>query len=158
MTNPTGPDDPGAQDECATFRASLQGVMQSLHALHHVMKVAGLLPDDQPQQATGRHDADAIERIAGALDIPPALLTGPSPDGLPDHWGDAAPTTHCPDCGHPWGYSATGNCCMPVKPGTNTPAATPNEPTTRCGCTTTPPATHTQTGLQSHPERANPPA
>lgn len=31
-----------------------------------------------------------VEGIAAALDIDPAEVTGPSPDGLPDHWADAA--------------------------------------------------------------------
>jgi hypothetical protein len=31
--------------------------------------------------------------MAKAWDIPAEALTGPSPDGLPDHWTDAAPIT-----------------------------------------------------------------
>jgi hypothetical protein len=31
--------------------------------------------------------------MAKAWDIPAEAITGPSPDGLPDHWTDAAPIT-----------------------------------------------------------------
>jgi hypothetical protein len=169
----------------ATFRASLQGTMQSLHHLHTAMKVAGLLPEEEEpglcdgcdtvtqvtatddgraqlcasckriaanaqtiwaelrstpalqQLATFHHvDCDGTDRtvggacggactqgrnatqfipdptgtwqpdphaltpdatqLAAALNIPEEAITGPSPDGLPDHWTDAAPPNQLP--------------------------------------------------------------
>jgi hypothetical protein len=162
MTTPTGPDDPGAQDECATcgharwrhkqldgvqvcteyvdcacgghfvelspatrmarvltaagdlanqfadFRRTLQTTLQALHRLHTAMRVAGFLPEDgqpgDPEDTPGRHAVTeearqaAVEQLSQALDIPAVLITGPSPDGLPDYWSDAAQHEHGPDC------------------------------------------------------------
>lgn len=82
--------------EFATFRASLQSTLRAVAALHGAMQTAGLLPEDeQPDTHTehGRHHADiedarqaAVEQLSAALDVPQALITGPSPDGLPDSW------------------------------------------------------------------------
>lgn len=158
MTTPTRPNDPGAQDECATcshgryrhqpdqpdghgstpcarkgcacggvfvelaqgtrmarfveaaqtlavsiatMRDALQATMRATAELYNAMLLAGLLPDhaqnDIPQTAPGRHASDisvTTEELAKALDIPEALIAGPSPDGLPDHWGDAGQKEH----------------------------------------------------------------
>lgn len=110
--------------------------------------------DDDPNEPHLCDGCGRTDQAVTATDDGRALAC---PDCLPAANANIA-ADYCPDCGHPWAYSATGDCCMPVKPGTNTPAATPNEPTKRCGCPTTPPTTQPQTGLQSQPEQADPPA
>lgn len=248
--------------EFATFRSALQSTLQALHALHTSMRVAGLLPEEDqpgPHTSRGRHAVDmeaarqeAIEHISGALDVPQALITGPSLDGLPDHWGDAARLTFpsgppsvfttcptcwprrcdpqrsmcrqnpdatqaipavqdnedpdqnephlcdgcgrtdrpvtatddgralaCPDClpaananiaaDHEHGPDCVRHGCpnptsppIPDPATYNSPFRTPNDPphTHQPGCRHhgPKPATQPQTGLQSHPEQADPPA
>lgn len=45
----------------------------------------------RPEAVTDAERSKWVEKIAAALDVDPAKLTGPSPDGLPDHWSEAAP-------------------------------------------------------------------
>lgn len=171
VTTPTGPNDPDAQDECATcgharwrhkpaatdgtcrgfldcacrgvfvelspatrmtrvltaagdlanqfadFRRTLQTTLQALHRLHTAMRAAGFLPEDgqpdDPEDTPGRHAADisvTAEELAKALDIPQALITGPSPDGLPAlvAFDPARPSQSCPTC---W-----PRACDPARP------------------------------------------
>jgi len=160
-------------------QAAITDAAQALGHLHAVMQDAGLIPDDQAD--IGRHRDDAVQRLAGALDIPPELITG-SPDV--HHWTAWAMTAdtqtiptvtddgraqacpeclpeanylinqRCPDCGHPWAYAGrfTG-CAMPVKPGTTTPAVR-GEDAHRCNCPALPtyPAEQ-EPAPQPHPEQ-----
>lgn len=78
----------------STVRDALQDTMRATTELYAAMQLAGLLPEEEPAPATGKHAADrdaAVAAIAEAFDIPAEMLTGPSPDGLPDHWTGAAP-------------------------------------------------------------------
>jgi len=78
---------------------AMANAIQAFRALAAAMKTAGLTAEDDSEQ----EHADTREHLARALDIPQAALTGPSPDGMPDHWTDAAPLTvnlidSCPTC------------------------------------------------------------
>jgi bacterioferritin-associated ferredoxin len=56
---------------------------------------------DCDKQCGGTCTHGAAEIIANAVGVPVEAITGPSPDGLPDHWRDAAPpidTTTLPAC------------------------------------------------------------
>lgn len=101
----------------ATMRAALQGTMRATTQLYNAMLLAGLLPEDapttDPQTIPGRHAADitlTAEELAKALDIPEQLITGPSPDGLPNHWGDAARMIGIPNVARP---SESCTTCWP---------------------------------------------
>lgn len=48
---------------------------------------------DCDKQCGGTCTHGAANIIANAVGVPVEAVTGPSPDGLPDHWSDAAPIT-----------------------------------------------------------------
>lgn len=54
------------------------------------------MPDGWEDAARAGWEENPVARAA-MLGLPDHALTGPSPDGLPDHWSDAAPLKPCVD-------------------------------------------------------------
>lgn len=100
-----------------TVRAAITDASQALGHLHAVMQDAGLIPDDQAD--IGRHRDDAVQRLAGALDIPPELITGSPGVNHWTAWAMTADTQTIPTITEePW-TSTTPS----MTPRTSTPAA-----------------------------------
>lgn len=93
----------------ATMRDALRDAMVAANRLHTAMRDAGLLPE--PEQSTahaaGRHHLDKAA-LAKALDVPPELLDGPTPDTQTHRWpaaplaGDHDHGPHCVRYGCPY--------------------------------------------------------
>jgi hypothetical protein len=71
----------------AETRARQAAALQQLATFHHVDC------DRQNCDGTCTQERPDTAQLAHALDIPEAAITGPSPDGLPNHWTGAAPIT-----------------------------------------------------------------